>query len=771
MVCAGDGKSRGRRSLLSATGPEDDRKLLRKVSHPHYRLRLRRRFLSEHHNNRRRRRSGQCRSYQNKPNIEECYSHPAKMLQTCGRWDFDVFHFDVLTGGRPLLYLGYHIFQKLGFLDAFRLDVVKLLRFISKIEDNYHANNPYHNALHAADVTQAMYCFLREIKVAQCLNSFEQMVAILSAMAHDVDHPGLNQSFLKATANVLIYLYRDGSVLEHHHWHFGLALMHETGLFAHLKKDQWSLLISLFQSVILATDISLQPKYVNEFKQTLDDISSKRKTLRDSRHFILKIAMKCSDVCNPCRKWDVSEKWSRKVCEEFFNQAALERERGLPVNPFFDPQVKTVAEIQIGFMSGIVLPLVEQWNRFLQTRLSKQMMDNVHANRQRWEAIRAKELQEEPGTRAGPGTASSSKWHAVTLHAQSSSCKSGTSCESVSSCTPSGKGKGEGKNRSRNNIACSVEEVIWLIGGEEEDEDEGEMVGDRIRESGYLELEEEEVENEEEEEENGEEADTVENNVNLAFHYQTDREQAGEGGHHSRPPLNQEEQIKILALSARRHSLPVAVRKDLGYFPGTRKDSCTCYNFLRRQSLPAPTVKSSWSDSRPDSGGVSHKDVSGEGMVGCPKIPNPVIDPHLPSFSFLPLQTQTQRLQQCAVEDNKTRTFSPAQPSASCSEFRRRSQVSGEDTERLKTTISRMVTGVRTCHRELVGLANSWPSIRRGPEKSDDDEIKLLADQLELPSPESSPDTSLSSSRSNSSGSIQVSLSPPPSLRLLSRRH
>ena len=33
------------------------------------------------------------------------------------------------------------------------------------IEDSYHNSNPYHNAVHAADVTQAMHCFLKENKV------------------------------------------------------------------------------------------------------------------------------------------------------------------------------------------------------------------------------------------------------------------------------------------------------------------------------------------------------------------------------------------------------------------------------------------------------------------------------------------------------------------------------------------------------------------------------------------------------------------------------
>lgn len=35
------------------------------------------------------------------------------------------------------------------------------------VQEDYHSQNPYHNAVHAADVTQAMHCYLKEPKVRQ----------------------------------------------------------------------------------------------------------------------------------------------------------------------------------------------------------------------------------------------------------------------------------------------------------------------------------------------------------------------------------------------------------------------------------------------------------------------------------------------------------------------------------------------------------------------------------------------------------------------------
>ena len=36
------------------------------------------------------------------------------------------------------------------------------------------------------------------------------------------------------------------------------------------------------------------------------------------------MALKCADICNPCRTWELSKQWSEKVTEEFFHQGKLQ---------------------------------------------------------------------------------------------------------------------------------------------------------------------------------------------------------------------------------------------------------------------------------------------------------------------------------------------------------------------------------------------------------------------------------------------------------------
>lgn len=64
--------------------------------------------------------------------------------------------------GNSLINLTFHLLNQYGLIELFQLDMVKLWRFLVMVQEDYHSDNPYHNTVHAADVTQAMYCFLQE---------------------------------------------------------------------------------------------------------------------------------------------------------------------------------------------------------------------------------------------------------------------------------------------------------------------------------------------------------------------------------------------------------------------------------------------------------------------------------------------------------------------------------------------------------------------------------------------------------------------------------
>lgn len=305
-----------------------------------------------------------------------------------------------LSTGRSLPVLCVHLFHLYGLLDHFNLDVVSVWKLFTLIEEGYHSSNPYHNSIHATDVTQAMHCFLQESKILKYLEPLEIMASLIGAVTHDLDHPGVNQQFLITTSNHLAALYKNASVLENHHWRSAVGCLLDSGVAQQLTAVKPELEKQI-QSLILATDITRQQEFLTKFKNYLNpgaggEALDMQKA--EHRHFILQIALKCADICNPCRPWDISKKWSHKVCEEFYRQGDYERQLGLMVTSLCDRQTTSVPRIQEGFFRVVVTPLINEWHRFLQTDLSFKMMRHLKYNQCQWERKLQDELAEETRT-------------------------------------------------------------------------------------------------------------------------------------------------------------------------------------------------------------------------------------------------------------------------------------------------------------------------------------------------------------------------------------
>uniref|UniRef100_A0A8C6TJ11 3',5'-cyclic-AMP phosphodiesterase n=1 Tax=Neogobius melanostomus TaxID=47308 RepID=A0A8C6TJ11_9GOBI len=316
--------------------------------------------------------------------LDEDYTGQARcMLDKVGNWNFDIFLFDRLTNGNSLITLTFHLLNQYGLVELFQLDMIKLWRFLVMVQEDYHSDNPYHNAVHAADVTQAMYCYMKEPKLAKSLTSYDIILGLLAAATHDLDHPGVNQPFLIKTDHYLASLYRNTSVLENHHWKSAVGLLRETGLFSHLPPEKSLGLERELGSLILATDISQQNEYLSRFRLHLDQ-QSLCLSNASHRHFILQMALKCADICNPCRPWELSKQWSEKVTEEFFQQGDIEKKHNLQVSPLCNRETNSVGNIQIGFMTYVAEPLFTEWARFSDTRLSQTMLGHMGLNKASW---------------------------------------------------------------------------------------------------------------------------------------------------------------------------------------------------------------------------------------------------------------------------------------------------------------------------------------------------------------------------------------------------
>ena len=206
----------------------------------------------------------------------------------------------------------------------------------------------YHNFRHIVDVLQAVFFFLLRIgtlppykpkrssaastgpalaanlphetrtsprvtdsaPLAILLKPFDALTLLISAIGHDVGHPGVNNAFLVALNAPLAQLYNDRSVLEAFH----------CAAYSQILRRYWPEAFSdtamrkLMINSILATDMGLHFKYMVDMgtlqervtATPIDDWSPK--TLDETRDLCCGLLIKCADISNVVRSMNCHPK-------------------------------------------------------------------------------------------------------------------------------------------------------------------------------------------------------------------------------------------------------------------------------------------------------------------------------------------------------------------------------------------------------------------------------------------------------------------------------
>jgi len=79
------------------------------------------------------------------------------------------------------------------------------------IQETYLKENHYHNHIHSADVTQAMFYYLETCEGTSILelSDMERMSALVAAGIHDVNHPGYKNDLISKRNEQLSIVYSD----------------------------------------------------------------------------------------------------------------------------------------------------------------------------------------------------------------------------------------------------------------------------------------------------------------------------------------------------------------------------------------------------------------------------------------------------------------------------------------------------------------------------------------------------------------------------------
>ncbi|XP_065356842.1 dual specificity calcium/calmodulin-dependent 3',5'-cyclic nucleotide phosphodiesterase 1 isoform X2 [Calliphora vicina] len=303
-----------------------------------------------------------------------------KVLKTLDDWCFDVFALAEAANGQPVKYIGYDLLNRYGIIHKFKIAPATLETFLNRIEEGYcRYRNPYHNNLHAADVTQTVHHMLCQTGLMNWLTDLEIYATLLAALIHDYEHTGTTNNFHVMSGSETALLYNDRAVLENHHISAAFRLLKDDdcNVLSNLSREEYRELRTLIIDMVLSTDMSFHFQQLKNMKNLL---TLNEATVDKSK--ALALVLHCCDISHPAKRWNLHHRWTMLLLEEFFRQGDLERELGLPFSPLCDRNNTLVAESQIGFIDFIVDPSMSVMADMLEHVLAPiaPMCKNVNAS-------------------------------------------------------------------------------------------------------------------------------------------------------------------------------------------------------------------------------------------------------------------------------------------------------------------------------------------------------------------------------------------------------
>ncbi|KAF4435711.1 PDE2-high affinity 3`5`-cyclic-nucleotide phosphodiesterase [Fusarium acutatum] len=268
-------------------------------------------------------------------------------------------------------------------LERWRIHADQLISFLVACRAAYNSFVPYHNFRHVVDVLQATFNFLVHIgalspypsgtesrpmpeksPMASLITPFEALTLLITAIGHDVGHPGVNNGFLVTLNAPLAQLYNDRSVLESFH----------CAAYSQILRRYWpsafedTKMRNLMISSILATDMGLHFDYMKKLGDVQERLQANNsadgwngRQIEENKSLACSLLIKCADISNVARNHEIALKWTYILSEEFSRQASMESELSIPSSLMTPPKqdMTSLAKGQLGFMNLFATPLFQ----------------------------------------------------------------------------------------------------------------------------------------------------------------------------------------------------------------------------------------------------------------------------------------------------------------------------------------------------------------------------------------------------------------------------
>lgn len=268
-------------------------------------------------------------------------------------------------------------------LEQWRIPTDQLISFLVACRAAYNNFVPYHNFRHVVDVLQATFNFLVHIgalppypaedapasvpdksPMAALVTPFEALTLLITAIGHDVGHPGVNNGFLVTLNAPLAQLYNDQSVLESFHCaaYSQILRRHWPAAFEDTKMRK------LMISSILATDMGMHFEYMKRLGDVQERLEVNNSTdgwngrqLEEGKSLACSLLIKCADISNVARNHEIALQWTYILSEEFSRQASMEDELGIQSSLMSPPKqdITTLSKGQLSFMNLFATPLFQ----------------------------------------------------------------------------------------------------------------------------------------------------------------------------------------------------------------------------------------------------------------------------------------------------------------------------------------------------------------------------------------------------------------------------
>lgn len=253
------------------------------------------------------------------------------------------------------------IYNRFGLLEEFNIPSQVLFNFITDISRAYNAI-PYHNWKHAVDVTQYIAYEIITAQLEEKLTKFEILALVTAAICHDANHDGFTNVFNVMAETPLSILFKDQSVMETQHCSAAIKVLTQKScnIFESLNpsdnKSMWSLIIDL----IIGTDMTRYSKLIEDVNARLESGPLDFAESED-RKLVLHILLKCADISNVSRPFEIADKWCDLIYKELYGQDDAEKDTDdAEPAPSSNDKLKTdKPRSQIGFYNFICLPLFQ----------------------------------------------------------------------------------------------------------------------------------------------------------------------------------------------------------------------------------------------------------------------------------------------------------------------------------------------------------------------------------------------------------------------------